>query len=230
MAVVPAGLEELRDALEASTLAVLPVCTQESAQERTSWPRADLPRRTVRTVSSDYAYVMLAVPAFAYQHPNRAAGEILAAALGGSSTSLLYDAIREQRGLAYEVASWHRAFSDAGVVVISVGTAPSNVDEVLEVTDALLDSLPSREWSADEFEIAKNQCKGQMLLRAESSSDHALMTARNRQTGGCDWSLASHLKVVDRVTADELKAVASELFSRPAVAVVAGGYGERSTT
>ena len=58
---------------------------------------------------------------------------ILDTILGGSSSSRLFQEVREKRGLAYSVYSYASQYADTGQVGVYVGTRPDNVGEALEV-------------------------------------------------------------------------------------------------
>src|SRR3712207_9253079 len=58
--------------------------------------------------------------------------------LGGGTSSRLWQAIREERGLAYSVGAGASAFSDVGVFSIYAGTSPEQLDEVLDLSLAEL--------------------------------------------------------------------------------------------
>ena len=52
--------------------------------------------------------------------------------LGGTSSSRLFQAVREQRGLAYSVFTFQSLYRDTGQIGLYVGTRPENLVEVGE--------------------------------------------------------------------------------------------------
>ena len=58
---------------------------------------------------------------------------VLDTILGGSTSSRLFQEVREKRGLAYAVYSYASQFADTGQVGIYVGTRPDNVAEAMEI-------------------------------------------------------------------------------------------------
>lgn len=58
--------------------------------------------------------------------------------LGGGLSSRLFQEIREQRGLAYSVYSYHSTYVDTGLFAVYAGTSPGNTDEVIK---CILDEL-----------------------------------------------------------------------------------------
>ena len=55
-------------------------------------------------------------------------------AIGGGMSSRLFQEIREKRGLAYSVYSYHSSHADNGMFTIYAGTAPKQTKEVLQLT------------------------------------------------------------------------------------------------
>ena len=58
--------------------------------------------------------------------------------LGGSMSSRLFQEIREERGLAYSVYSYHSAYEDTGTVTIYGGTAVNQLDILVETIFKIL--------------------------------------------------------------------------------------------
>ena len=63
----------------------------------------------------------------------RFALRVLDTILGGSTSSRLFQEVREKRGLAYSVYSYTSHYVDSGQVASTSGTRPDNVGEALEV-------------------------------------------------------------------------------------------------
>ena len=71
----------------------------------------------------------------------RFALRVLDAILGGSSSSRLFQEVREKRGLAYSVYSYTSQYVDSGQVAVYVGTRPDSVGEAMEVIGTELRKL-----------------------------------------------------------------------------------------
>ena len=66
--------------------------------------------------------------------------------LGGSSSSRLFQEVREKRGLAYSVYSFASSFIDSGQVGVYVGTRPDNITQAMEVIAAELNATSPDRW------------------------------------------------------------------------------------
>ncbi len=61
--------------------------------------------------------------------------------LGGSMSSRLFQEVREQRGLAYSVFSYHSAYQDNGVVTVYGGTGAKQLDVLFDTIQETLAKL-----------------------------------------------------------------------------------------
>ncbi len=155
----------------------------------------------------------------------RFALRVLDTILGGSTSSRLFQEVREKRGLAYSVYSYSSAYVDSGKIAIYVGTRPDNVAEALEVIGDELRKLGSEGVSAAELERAKENVKGRTVLSMEST-----MARMNRL-----WTAVLHdlpvlsadevIEAVEAVTSDEIDALLAEFYD-PANMSIAGVGGD----
>ena len=99
--------------------------------------------------------------------PDRYAVFVVDTILGGSWSSLLFQEVREKRGLAYSVYSYTSLYADAGLTAIYVGSREEAVDEAMTVILDVLDGLPD-DIADEAVERAKNHLKGQLVLSMES--------------------------------------------------------------
>ena len=82
----------------------------------------------------------------------RFALRVLEGILGGTSSSRLFQEVRERRGLAYSVFSYSNQYAHTGEIGLYVGTRPENLAEALEVLAARaapLRARPRRRAGAD---------------------------------------------------------------------------------
>ena len=74
----------------------------------------------------------------------RFALRVLDSVLGGTSSSRLFQEVRERRGLAYSVFSFSNLYAHTGEVGLYVGTRPENLAEALAVVAAELERCVAR--------------------------------------------------------------------------------------
>ena len=150
----------------------------------------------------------------------RAAMTIYSTLLGGSMGSRLFDEIREQRGLCYSVWAHDHAFADLPVLSLGAGLDSSKCIEAYtrmrEIVGELRDEGPTEE----EVERARAYAAGRRVLAFENTNAVARYAANQTIVFGEDIDPDAAIERLDAVTHDEVRAVASDVADRIAVAVV----------
>jgi predicted Zn-dependent peptidase len=187
----------------------------------TTGVRPDRPRRdaaapqpvVVLNRDSEQSHVVTGMRSFAALDPDRDALTVLNQVLGGGMSSRLFQEIRETRGLAYSVFSYHASFDDAGLVALYAGTAPEHVPETLEVIDAELDRLVAKGLSDAEIAGAKGHLVGSLAMSLETSSSRMRRIGRSELVEGEIPTLEELTARVEAVTADDIDRVIERVFA-----------------
>ncbi|MDD2401810.1 MAG: pitrilysin family protein [Clostridia bacterium] len=132
--------------------------------------------------------------------------------LGGGLSSRLVQSIREERGLAYSVFSYHASFSDTGLFTVYAGTSPTKYHEVIHLILKEINDIKKNGITEKELTRAKEQIKGNMFLGLESVSSRMTRLGRNEL---CLNRIIPPSEVIDKifaVTLEDIKKLACELF------------------
>jgi predicted Zn-dependent peptidase len=124
--------------------------------------------------------------------------------LGGGMSSRLFHEVREKRGLAYAVYSYHQGYSDAGAIKTYVGSTTGNVEEAVRVISEQLQRIQEESVPEEELDRTKQQLKSSTLLALESTAARMNRIGRSVITG---TELLTPEEISDRieaVTADEI--------------------------
>lgn len=151
----------------------------------------------------------------------RFALRVLEGVLGGTSSSRLFQEIRERRGLAYSVFSFSNLYAATGEVGLYLGTRPDNLAEALAVVAAELARAVEDPASEEELTRSRENLKGRVVLALESTG--ARMSRLGASILG-EMPILSVDEIIERIDAVELADVselAAELFD-PATLSVAG--------
>lgn len=142
-------------------------------------------------------------------------------ALGGGMSSRLFQEIREKRGLAYSVYSYHMGYADSGLFTVYAGTAPKQTKEVLDLTLEQIHELSVKGLAEDELHRGKEQLKGSLILSLESTSSRMNRIGKNELMLGQHYTLDELLKRIDNVTMEDIQDVTRKMLAVPfAVAMV----------
>src|SRR5205814_3184728 len=125
-------------------------------------------RVKVHTKQSEQAHVIVGVPSYPIEHPDRYALQMVASVLGGGMSSRLFIEVRERRGLAYYVFGLNHSYTDAGSLYSQAGVDINRIDDAVTTVADELKRIAEEPVPADELEKARNFAKGRFVLQLES--------------------------------------------------------------
>jgi predicted Zn-dependent peptidase len=156
----------------------------------------------------------------------RFALRVLDTILGGSTSSRLFQEVREKRGLAYSVYSYVSHYADSGQVAIYVGTRPDNVGEAVEVLGAELRRLDDEGVTEEELERARDNVKGRTVLSMESTLTRMNRLGSSVLMGVPLLTVDDVLAAFDAVTLDDVNTLARDLWQPERMAAAGVGGDE----
>jgi predicted Zn-dependent peptidase len=189
-------------------------------------PASANPRRCFHVKETEQYHLCVGGPGIARGDDRRFALRILDTVLGGSTSSRLFQEVREKRGLAYAVYSYASQFVDSGQIGIYVGTRPDNVGEAMEIIGRELDRIAADGITAEELERARENVKGRTTLSMEST------LARMNRLGSSVLmdvpvlTLDEVLAALDAVTLDDVAALSAELYAPERLSAAGVGASE----
>ena len=169
---------------------------------------------------TEQGHICLGYPGLAIQDPRIYDFVVLNNILGGSMSSRMFQEIREERGLAYSIYSYHSAYSDHGTIAIYGGTANNQLQELQDVILDLAGDIQKNGVTDEEVADSKEQLKGSMMLGLESTS------ARMNRNGKSELLLRQHqsfdeiLQRIDAITVDSTQSLAKLFEAEPAVSII----------
>lgn len=184
--------------------------------------------RRVRFLQKDTEqyHVCLGGRGIARHDERRFALRVLEGVLGGTSSSRLFQEVREKRGLAYSVFSFSNLHAHTGEVGLYVGTRPDNLSEAIATIAAELDRFVAEPVSEEELTRSRENVKGRIVLALESTA------ARMNRLGSSVLSDLPILSVddiierIDAVKASDMHELAIELFAGERLSVAGVGAEE----
>jgi predicted Zn-dependent peptidase len=133
--------------------------------------------------------------------------------LGGSMSSRLFQEVREQRGLAYSVFSYHSAYRDTGMVTIYGGTGSNQLDMLYETIQDTLYQLKDQGITEKELHNSKEQLKGNLMLSLESTNSRMSRNGKNELLLSQHRSLDEIIDLVNNVTKESVDKLARAIFT-----------------
>lgn len=171
----------------------------------------------------EQAHIIIATPMVSARDPRRYAADLLSNALGGGTSSRLWQRVREERGLAYSVGTSLALYNDIGFFSVSAGTSPEQTDEVLDIVIEEMGKIVRDGITPDELSLMKDQTRASILLGLEDSAGRAGSLAQCEMVHGRQIPVEETLANLDAVTAEDVQSIAREFFQTEKIAFVALG-------
>lgn len=132
--------------------------------------------------------------------------------LGGGMSSRLFQKIREEKGLAYNVYSYPSAYRSSGLFTVYAAVNPSNAGAAAELIGEEIRKLVDKGITAEEFARAKEQLKSALIFGQESSSSIMNAYGRYMMITGKMLNLEKKLRKINSLTIEQLNAVLENFF------------------
>lgn len=163
--------------------------------------------------AGEQAQLALGIRTCSRHAPERYALRLLNVLLGENMSSRLFQALREDTGLAYNVASSLSFFHDTGDLVVAAGLEPGHLERALRLVVQELRRLRSRPPHARELRMARDYVIGQMELSLENSEHQMMALGEQWLSYGRLWSPAMIRRRLRQVTATEIQAIARHVLA-----------------
>jgi len=184
------------------------------------------PSLTVLTKETEQAHIVWGVAGLPARHEDRFILAVLDGILGGGMASRLFQEVREKRGLAYAIYSYHSHYQDTGDFAVYAGTRPDNAVQVIELIKAETEKLVNGEATADELDRVRESIKGQMILGLESTRNRMTRLGKSEVTQEEVLSLDEIIARLDAVTLDDVQRLARTLFNGESALAIIGPLDE----
>lgn len=169
----------------------------------------------------EQATFVLGTSSLARNDPRRFALGVVNAVLGGSTSSRLFQEIRETRGLAYTIYSFTSQHVDAGYFALAGGCMPGKLPQVLDICRAELGKLVEHGITPDELARGKGQMRGGLVMGLEDSSARMTRIGKSELVPGGLVGTDETLALIDAITIDDVhEAAAGVLAGDQTLAVV----------
>ncbi len=156
-------------------------------------------------------------------HPERYAMKMLNVLLGENMSSRLFQVLREEAALCYEIQSDIMSFEDAGFLHTYIALDPENVTEALDMIGAILKSFRDKPVSESELEEAKSYLIGQSRIALENTSSQMMWSGESLLAFD-EWvPPAEVFENVRAVTPEDVQEMAQRMFTSERMAIAGVG-------
>ncbi|MFA9558033.1 M16 family metallopeptidase [Evansella sp. AB-rgal1] len=170
--------------------------------------------RIARKKDTEQAHLCLGFEGFPLSDEQIYSLILLNNTLGGSMSSRLFQEVREKRGLAYSVFSYHSSFHDTGMLTVYTGTAQKHLDQLFEILMDTIGKMRDSGMTEKELTNGKEQLKGSLMLGLESTNSRMSRNGKNELLLGRHRSLDEIIDAIDKVTLDMIQDTSEKIFSQ----------------
>jgi predicted Zn-dependent peptidase len=161
---------------------------------------------------TEQTHLALGFHGFKRDHPLKHALGLLHIILGANMSSRLFNELRENRGLAYEIGTIVKRYQDAGAFIVHAGIDNRKVIDAIALILKELKKIKQNLVSPEEFKRAKEFYLGQLMLALEDTLDHMLWIGESTASLDRTYSLEDIIKEVNKVKRQDIKEVAESIF------------------
>jgi predicted Zn-dependent peptidase len=149
----------------------------------------------------------------AYSSPDYYPFILINAILGDGMSSRLFQNIREEKGLAYDIGSYFNSYYETGNFVVSAGIDPSQVEPSIKAIVSTLTELCEIPVPLDELERIKAYVRGNMVLGLEGTQQVASWLGSQECLRGHVIDVDEMVAHVDAVTPQDIQRIAQTCFA-----------------
>jgi len=184
------------------------------------------PRVSFLEKDTEQYHVCVGGGGIARDDERRFALRVLEGVLGGTSSSRLFQEVRERRGLAYSVFSFSNLYAHTGEVGLYVGTRPENIAEAVAVVAEELQRCVEDPASEEELLRSRENLKGRVVLGLESTGARMSRLGASVLGGLPILPVGELIERIDAVGIEEVRELAAELFAPVGLSVAGVGPDE----
>jgi predicted Zn-dependent peptidase len=169
----------------------------------------------------EQAHIAYAFPGVSNSDPDYFVAQIYATALGGGTSSRLFQEAREKRGLCYSIYAFSNGFQDSGFLGIYAGTGEKEAADISAVIAGQMEAMTG-DLSEAEVARARAQLKVSLLMGMERPSTRSEQIAGQLFALGRVQSSAEIVAQLDAIDAAAVKRFAGRVMAagHPTIAAV----------
>jgi len=178
---------------------------------------------------TEQVQICMGVPGLPRDDENNYTLYVLNNIIGGGLSSRLFQEIRENKGLAYSIYSYHSSYYDGGLFTIYAGTSQDHFEDVVELIAQELYKCKKLGIGQEELDRTKTQIKGSLLLSMESISNRMSRLGRTELCYGRVIPAEEIVSKTSQVTVSQILELSEKLFRKENFSLTALGPIDKMT-
>jgi predicted Zn-dependent peptidase len=161
---------------------------------------------------ANQTHLCIGIPGIKFDHPERNAMLAMHTYLGGGMSSILFQKIREEKGIAYTVYTFPDFYRDNGLFGVYLAADKKRLHQAIEIILREFKKIKRDRLPMSKFEKVKAQMKGHLILNMESTGSRMNRLGRYELLTGKFVSLDDALRAIDRLKPGDITKMAREMF------------------
>ena len=127
-------------------------------------------------------------------------------------SSRLFHEVRERRGLAYDISTSIKHYTDTGAFSISAGADNKKLARAVEIIMKELKKIKKTRIQEDEFQRAKDFYRGQLFMALEDTLSKMLWIGEKLITKDINYNIDEVIDSINLVTPEMVMELAKKIF------------------
>ena len=157
-------------------------------------------------------HYILGCPTYGHKEKKRNIVSVLSHILGEGASSRLFQKLREDNGIAYQVNSFLNSFYDISTFGVYLSTNDKSINKAQELVLEEIKKIKKRKVTEVELNRAKEYLIGNMIMSLESTTNRMLRIAQSIIYFDKIRSIEDTVKHIQKVTVNEIRDISNELF------------------
>ena len=178
-------------------------------------------------IEKDTGQVQLSIsaPGFPFGSNDSVTQTIISSYLGVGASSLLFQEVREKKGLVYNVYSYNQNLSDVGAFSVLAGTSRQKLREVVKIVLSELEAV-KQGLDSETLETVKHKTIGLFILGSENNRQRMQQLGISSLRTGKPSSVEDVVSRLEAVTNEDIRRVAENMFDTNKIAITALGVSQ----
>ncbi|HVB74840.1 MAG TPA: pitrilysin family protein [Ktedonobacteraceae bacterium] len=178
-----------------------------------SFPPQDTVPVSVIQKETEQANICLGTLGISYTSPDYYAFMLTNAILGEGMSSRLFQTIREEQGLAYDIGSYFNSYAETGNFVVSAGVDPDQAEPAIRAIISELSRICLEPVPEDELNRIKAYIRGNIILGLEGTAQVASWLGSQEYSRGIIIPVDEIVAKIDAVTVSDIQRIAQYCFA-----------------
>jgi predicted Zn-dependent peptidase len=178
--------------------------------------------------NSNQAHVCIGFPGLSFNHPERLRVLVLHTYLGGGMASVLFQKIREEKGMAYTVYTFPDFYRDCGAFGVYLATDRRHLRGATQIILREFEKVKRIRLQKSKLEEIKDQFKGSLLLGMESTSGRMNRLGRQEVLMGKYIFTHEAIREIRKIEPDDLRETARKILNPDNMTITVLGSADKS--